>query len=141
MVHNEALHLILTSLLRRDLGEAITATDNFLAIHPHQVNTDRLFAIRTDYQLMTDYWRRGFKDPQLPNLYTVSTAKIAVRACQIAEQCTVRAVYMDVAVGGERRIQRISLFDHASAFASKELEFFFEAFLQTSPDDAGSGGH
>ena len=69
MVQNEALNLILSHLLRRDLGEAIIATDNFLAVHPHQVNADRLFAIRSDYQLMADYWRRGFKDPQLPNLY------------------------------------------------------------------------
>lgn len=66
---NEALEIIIDKLLDRNLGEAITATDNFLAVHPHQVNTDRLFAIRTDYQLMADYWRRGFKDPKLAELY------------------------------------------------------------------------
>jgi tetratricopeptide (TPR) repeat protein len=90
MVHNEALHLILTSLLRRDLGEAITATDNFLAIHPHQVNTDRLFAIRTDYQLMTDYWRRGFKDPQLPNLYDTLLKRMYVLYANIANAYNIR---------------------------------------------------
>ncbi len=30
---------------------------------------DDLLSIKTDYQLMTDYWRRGFKDSQLSHLY------------------------------------------------------------------------
>ena len=90
MVRNEALNLILTHLLRRDLGETIIATDNFLAVHPHQVNTDRLFAIRTDYQLMTDYWRRGFKDPQLPHLYDTLLKRMYVLYANIANAYTIR---------------------------------------------------
>lgn len=90
MVQNEALNLILTSLLRRDLGEAIIATDNFLAVHPHQVNTDRLFAIRTDYQLMADYWRRGFKDPQLPNLYDTLLKRMYVLYANMANAYNIR---------------------------------------------------
>lgn len=66
---NEALDSILDSLIDRDLGEAIEATDIFLSVHPNQINSDRLYAIRSDYQRMTDYWRRGFKDPQLEALY------------------------------------------------------------------------
>ena len=78
MIQNEALDMIIDSLLDRKLGEAITATDNFLAVHPGISGVgrddgagerDRLFAIRTDYQLMADYWRRGYKDPKLPELY------------------------------------------------------------------------
>ena len=90
MVKNEALNLILNNLLMRDLGEAIMATDNFLAVHPHQVNTDRLFAIRTDYQLMTDYWRRGFKDPQLPHLYDTLLKRMYVLYANIANAYTIR---------------------------------------------------
>ncbi len=90
MVNNEALNLILTQLLRRNLGEAIVATDNFLAVHPHQVNTDRLFAIRTDYQLMTDYWRKGFKDPQLPNLYDTLLKRMYVLYAHIANAYNIR---------------------------------------------------
>ena len=90
MVQNEALNLILTHLLRRDLGEAIIATDNFLAVHPHQVNADRLFAIRSDYQLMADYWRRGFKDPQLPNLYDTLLKRMYVLYANIANAYNIR---------------------------------------------------
>ena len=90
MVNNEALNLILTQLLRRNLGEAIIAMDNFLAIYPHQVNGDRLFAIKSDYQLMADYWRRGFKDPQLPNLYDTLLKRMYVLYANIANAYNIR---------------------------------------------------
>lgn len=69
MVMNDALDMIIGRLLERNLGEAITAAENFLAVHPHQVYADRLQAIKTDFLLMTGYWQRGYKDPQLPELY------------------------------------------------------------------------
>lgn len=69
MKKSEPLHPILDSLLDRSLGQAIQAMDAFLSVHPHSSHGDRLHAIRTDYQMMADYWRRGFKDPQLPALY------------------------------------------------------------------------
>ena len=65
----ESLILVLDHLLNRRLGDAIQAMESFLSVHPHQINTDRLYAVRADYQLMADYWRHGFKDPQLPALY------------------------------------------------------------------------
>lgn len=90
MVNNEALNLIRTHLLRRDLGEAIVAMDNFLAIYPHQVNADRLFAIKSDYQLMADYWRRGYKDPQLPHLYGTLLKRMYVLYANIANAYNIR---------------------------------------------------
>ena len=62
MVQSESLNQVFGYLKNRRLGEAIQTLEAFLSVHPHQINTDRLFAIRTDYQLMADYWRRGFKD-------------------------------------------------------------------------------
>ena len=56
-------------LLERDLGAAINAMEAFLASFPRENDADRLFAIKTDYQMMADYWRHGFKDPQLTALY------------------------------------------------------------------------
>ena len=90
MVRNEALDTVLDHLLNRNLGEAIVAMDNFLAVHPHQINTDRLFAIKTDYQLMADYWRRGFKDPQLPQLYDNLLRRMYVLYANMASNYTVR---------------------------------------------------
>ena len=90
MIQNEALDMIIAALLKRNLGEAITATDNFLAVHPHQVNTDRLFAIKSDYQLMADYWRRGFKDPQMTELYDNLLRRMYVLYATIAGSYVIR---------------------------------------------------
>lgn len=60
---------VLERLLARDLGGAITAMEVFLASNPRENDSDRLFAVKTDYQMMADYWRHGFKDPQLASLY------------------------------------------------------------------------
>lgn len=69
MTAYEPLQKVETQLLKRDLGGAIKDMEIFLSVHPHQINSDRLYAIQSDYQLMTDYWRRGYKDPKLPELY------------------------------------------------------------------------
>ena len=57
-----------------------------MAVHPHQVNSDRLHALRTDYQLMADYWKRGFKDPQLPSLYQVLLQRMYVLCSNISKR-------------------------------------------------------
>lgn len=90
MIQNEALDMIMDALLKRSLGEAITATDNFLAVHPHQVNTDRLYAIKADYQLMADYWRRGYKDPQMTGLYDNLLRRMYVLYATIAGSYDIR---------------------------------------------------
>ena len=69
MRQHEGLVQVYDLLISRDLGGAITALESFLAVHPHQINTDRLYAIRSDYEMMADYWKRGYKDPQLQSLY------------------------------------------------------------------------
>lgn len=66
---NETLNTVLSHLLARRLGSALDALDTFLASHPNQSDADRLFAIRTDFRVMTDYWKQGYKDAQLPSLY------------------------------------------------------------------------
>ena len=69
MKDNELLKNIYDNLTDRNLNDAIMHMENYLAVNPHQINSDRLFAIKTDYQVMKDYWRKGFKDPQLSLQY------------------------------------------------------------------------
>lgn len=66
---NESLALVREWLLRRNLGEAIMAMENFMTAYPQQINADRLASISDDFRLMTDYWRRGFKDAKMAELY------------------------------------------------------------------------
>lgn len=70
----------------QNLSGAIGELEAFLSAHPHQVNSDRLHAIQTDLQLMADYWKRGFKDPQLPNLYQKLLQRMYVLCANIKMQ-------------------------------------------------------
>lgn len=90
MERNEVLTEVQYLLIERNLGEAIAALDRFLAVHPHQINTDRLFAIKTDFQLMADYWRHGFKDPQSSQLYNNLLKRMYVLYANIASNYTIR---------------------------------------------------
>lgn len=69
MIVNEALELVLTRLTEKNLSGALVAMDSYLSAHPKQNDAHRVEAVRADFQLMTDYWRRGYKDPQLNGLY------------------------------------------------------------------------
>jgi len=69
MFTDATLDTIYGNLSARDLMCAIKDMEVYLAAHPHQINADRLYAIKADYQVMIDYWRKGYKDPQLPELY------------------------------------------------------------------------
>ena len=69
MTMNHALDVVYEWLLRRNLSKALTAMESYLSSYSATQDGDRLYAIQADFQLMTDYWKRGFKDPQLPHLY------------------------------------------------------------------------
>jgi hypothetical protein len=122
MAKNQALLLIEDGLLTRNLGMAITATDNFLAVHPHQIDTDRLFAIKTDYRLMTDYWRRGFKDPQLGELYNTLLKRMYVLYANIANAYSIRHTPL---------LSTLSYQAHASArdWSPQNIKDALEAFV------------
>ena len=69
MIENKVLEQVLTKLMERNLSDALVAMDGYLSGRPKQNDTHRVEAIKSDFQLMTDYWRRGYKDPQLNGLY------------------------------------------------------------------------
>ena len=68
-MEHENLQDVYGYLLNRNLSGALDAMEIFLSIHPLDNNRDRLYAIRSDFQLMTDYWKRGYKDQQATSLY------------------------------------------------------------------------
>ena len=69
MTKNRALDAVYEWLLKRNLSEALAAMESYISSYSGAQDADRLYAIKADFQLMSDYWKRGFKDPQLPNLY------------------------------------------------------------------------
>lgn len=86
METHQSLTELFDHLKERNLSAAINQLESFLSVHPHQVNSDRLHAVRTDYQLMADYWKRGFKDPQLPALYQTLLQRMYVLCANISRR-------------------------------------------------------
>ena len=104
----------------------------FLATHPHQVNSDRLHAIRTDLQLMADYWKRGFKDPQLPSLYQKLMQRMYVLCANIRMQYNIsQSSYLTSLMA---RV-RLSARDFSPLNIRDELETFVSeiALLELEP--------
>ena len=89
MFSDETLDRVERALADNDLMCAIKDMENYLAAHPHQINSDRLFAIKTDYQMMIDYWRKGYKDPEAPQLYQKLVRRMYVLYANIATNARV----------------------------------------------------
>ena len=44
-------------------------TENYLLTYPQQYDRGELLDLKTNYQLMTDYWQKGLDDPKRNDLY------------------------------------------------------------------------
>lgn len=69
MVNNEALNTIIGNVIDRQIGKAIAHLENYLFTFTQPQASAQLEELKADYQLMSDYWRRGFDDPQRALLY------------------------------------------------------------------------
>ena len=129
---HQSLKEVLGHLEARNLSAAINGLESFLSVHPNQINSDRLHAVRTDYQLMADYWKRGFKDPQLPALYQSLLQRLYVLCANISRS---------YAIGHNSFLSSIYLRQHMSARdwspqnIREELETFVSdvAILELEP--------
>jgi len=70
MQQNETLRAIIDLLTANQLGQAVRNMENYLLANPTlQTDMEKLQAIKSDYELMVDYWQQGFSDPQRRHLY------------------------------------------------------------------------
>ena len=69
MRRNEQLTAVISDICHHRLGKALNGLENFMLSHPHYPDRDVLAEIKDDYQLMVDYWVRGFNDPQRAVVY------------------------------------------------------------------------
>lgn len=70
MVRSKELQLVSDEIRQQRLGRALMMLENYLLTHQQKYdNMERLKAIKADYELMADYWRRGFQDPDRSYLY------------------------------------------------------------------------
>ena len=78
MVMNESLTTIIHTLAERQLGKAIEQMENYLAVMAQPQAIEQLLQLKTDYELMCDYWLKGFDDPQRETLYDQLLRKMYV---------------------------------------------------------------
>ena len=69
MWKSDIFNSIIDLLLERKLGEAIGQLENYLYTRPGQYDAGALQTLKADFQLMTDYWRKGFADNEREKLY------------------------------------------------------------------------
>jgi len=64
----KVLQEILLLLRHQRLGEAFVLTENYMLMH-QQGQMEKFNALKNDFQLMTDYWLRGYNDPMRQKIY------------------------------------------------------------------------
>jgi len=91
MTEDKNLQAAYDCLCHRDLVGVITNLYNYLVVHSQQDNMERLYAVKTDFQLMSDYWKRGFKDPLANDLFDNLLRRLYVLYANIAQAEWVRS--------------------------------------------------
>ncbi len=69
MWKNKDFDDILEVIISRQLGLSISMVENYLFTRSHQQGRETLNAIKSDYSLLMDYWKKGYDDPQRIALY------------------------------------------------------------------------
>lgn len=67
---------IIKELGRKRLGYCIHSTRSFVSAHPYMMYDDELENIERDYNLMLEYMKRGFNDPQRKDIYSKLLARL-----------------------------------------------------------------
>lgn len=136
MYQNEDLNQIIKLIAERRLGRAVNGLENYLLAHPSlKSDMDNLMALQNDFHLMTDYWQRGFNDPEREHLYSqllrriyVLTTNIIIRD-RIAKSRFLNSVYTR-----PRQIRK----DWSMSTVRKQLECFVSdvAMLELEPEES-----
>ena len=129
---------IFESISRMELSGALDALKAFVSAHPELAVDSRLSEIDSEYSLMSDYWRRGFRDEQLERVYR----NMLVRLYRLAADTCVRhelthSSYLSVFYNRVRSGAR----DWSVASVRKHLEAFVAdvAMLQLEPEPRQGG--
>ena len=79
-----SLERIFTQLIEGNAGLAIAETETYLAAWPNPQTKEKLDTLKSEYLLMTDYWKQGLKDPQLEEQYQRLLQRVYVLCANIA---------------------------------------------------------
>ncbi|MBR1932644.1 MAG: hypothetical protein IJ841_03055 [Prevotella sp.] len=66
------------------LGKALYQLESYLLANAHQTELSELLTLKDDYQLMADYWRKGFDDPKREEVYLQLLRRLYVLTTNVA---------------------------------------------------------
>lgn len=138
MVHNEDLDGILEKLRLHQLCEAIDRMEAYAMKYPDAGIAGHLAEIRNDYQLMSDYWAKGYKDPQLEQVY----ARLIRRMYRLAANQLVayNAIHSPAVSGVFKRVRSTGRDWSVPALRSQLESFVSEvALLELEPEHTRGG--
>ena len=84
MWKNKIFNDITEQVMNRRLGKAISMLENHLLMNGGQADMEPLRNLKNDYQLMADYWRKGFPDDQRETLYNQLLRRLYVVTTNVA---------------------------------------------------------
>ena len=113
------------------LGKAIEEIGKLEDNRVYAPLLERISKIRSDYQLMVDYWKKGYPDPQRSQLYLSLLRKLDRLTNDAA---LLRKLNHDVSMSGVKA--RIEAFDTSQAHVRRVLEGFVSdvALLEFEPN-------
>lgn len=79
-----ALERTFKQLIRGNVGMAIAEAETYLAAWPNPQTTEKLRAVKAEYELMADYWQRGARDPQRDEQYQRLLQRVYVICANIS---------------------------------------------------------
>lgn len=80
----DLLDTVFSLLDEQELGSALTAMENLLYTYPQLYSNEQLLRLREEYQLLADYWRRGYADPQRTAVYDALLHRLFSLATDVA---------------------------------------------------------
>ena len=84
MQKNEQLCHIIDLIEKCQLGRALKGLENYLLSRPRlQHDSERFAALESDYRLMSDYWQRGYADPERQRVYSQLLRRLYVLTTDI----------------------------------------------------------
>ena len=134
MVYNEALSTIIVDVQHRQLGKAIAHLENYLYtfVQPHVM--EQLQQIKSDYQLMTDYWQQGYDDPDRGQVYDKLLRRMYVLTTNVYIRYYLRN--STFAAGVHHRARNNGRSEWTPASLRRDLEAFVAdaAMLELEPE-------
>lgn len=128
------LRRVAIELHQGNAGLAITEMETYLAAYPQPQTSERLNGIKAEYELMTDYWRRGVNDPQLEQLYQHLLQRVYVLYANIATYHRMRSYPVLAGIYNRVRLERQ---DWSLSEIRQEMEAFVSdvAMLELEPEN------